>query len=111
MSKVFYDKYLVFEEIEIELGKLNLEKEERQEIEVLIDEMIHHRMMDKILSHLPREHHEEFLDKFHKIPYDESLLQYLDERIETSVEQHIKDEMQKLKKEILEDIKTSCSPK
>lgn len=111
MSKLFYDHLIVLEEVEIELGKFSMDKEEKQELEHLIEEMIHHRVMDRILTHLPRHHHAEFLDRFHKAPYDPELIAYLNERIEESVEEHIQDEIGKLKKEILEDIKSSKSPR
>lgn len=107
MSKIFYDKYIVLEEIEVELDKLEMDHEERQELEHLIDEMIHHRVMDRLLTHLPRHHHAEFLDRFDRRPYDEALVRYLDQRIEKSVKEHIEEEIEKLKKEILEDLKLS----
>lgn len=107
MSRIFYDKYIVLEGVEVELDKLEMDREERQELEHLIDEMIHHRVMDRLLTHLPRHHHAEFLDRFHKAPYDEALIRYLDQRIEKSVKEHIEEEIEKLKKEILEDLKLS----
>ncbi|MAG59848.1 hypothetical protein CMO96_03625 [Candidatus Woesebacteria bacterium] len=107
MSKIFYDKYIVLAEVEVGLRKLDLEHEEKQELEHLIDEMVHHRVFDRILTHLPKDHHTEFLDRFHKAPYDAELIDYVDDRIEESVEKHVKDEMEKLKKEILGDIKAS----
>lgn len=107
MSKLFYDHLIVFEEIEVELDQLKLDREEREEVEKLIDELIHHRVLDRILTYLPRHHHAEFLTKFHAAPYDHKLLSYLDARIEASVEEHVKDEVEKLKEEILQDIKSS----
>lgn len=111
MSKIFYDVHIHLEEIEIELDKLGIEHEEKQEMEHLIEEMVHHRVLDRLLTHLPRQHHAEFLDRFHKTPYDEKLLSWLDARIEKSVEEHVKDEMEKLKKEILQDIRSSKGKK
>lgn len=107
MSKIFYDKYIILEEVEIELDKLEMDYEERQELEHLVDEMIHHRVMDRLLTHLPRHHHAEFLEHFHNRPYDEALIRYLDQRIEKSVKEHIEEEIEKLKKEILEDLRSS----
>jgi hypothetical protein len=107
MSKLFWDKHIIFEEIEVELRGLDLPRREKIEIEHLIDQLVSHRVLDRILTHLPKEHHEDFLDKFHKAPYDEKLLKYLDERIEDSVEDHIKHEVGKIKKEILDDILSS----
>lgn len=107
MSKIFYDRFIILEEIEVELDNLGLEAEERQELDQLIDEMVHHRVLDRILTHLPKEHHTEFLDRFHRAPYDESLIDYLNEKVERSVEEHVREEIGQLKKEILEDIKLS----
>lgn len=107
MAKIFYDKYIILEEVEVELDKLEMAREEREELEHLIEEMVHHRVMDKILTHLPRHHHAEFLDHFHRRPYDEALIRYLDQRIEKSVKEHIEEEIKKLKEEILEDLKLS----
>ncbi|MDO8503576.1 MAG: hypothetical protein Q7S60_02705 [bacterium] len=107
MSKIFYDRFIILEEIEVELDNLGLEAEERQELDQLIDEMIHHRVLDRILTHLPKEHHIEFLERFHKAPYDESLIDYLNEKVERSVEEHVREEIGQLKKEILEDVKSS----
>lgn len=105
MSRVFYDRFIVFGEVEQEMDNLELDTEERHELERLIDELVHFRVVDRILRQLPRHFHAEFLDKFHKAPWDEELLAYLDERVEESVEKHVKEEVEKLKKEILEDLK------
>lgn len=107
MSKIFYDHFIKLEEIEVEFDKLEMEPEEREELEHLVEEMVHHRVLDRILTHLPRHHHAEFLDRFHKAPHDESLIRYLDEKIERSVKEHVEEEMEKLKKEILEDLRSS----
>lgn len=107
MSKIFYDHFIKLEEVEVEFDKLEMEPEEREEIEHLIEEMIHHRVMDRLLTYLPKHHHAEFLDRFHKMPYDESLIRYLDEKIEKTVKEHVEEEMEKLKREILEDLEAS----
>ena len=106
MSKIFYDRFIILEEIEVELDKLEIESEERLELDQIIDEIIHHKVLDRILTHLPKKHHTEFLERFHKAPYDEDLINYLNKRIERSVEEHVREEMGKLKDEILEDIKS-----
>ena len=107
MSKIFYDHLIFFEEIEIELDKLNLGAEERHELERLVDEIVHHRVFDRILTHMPQKHHRQFLEAFHKAPHDPKLLDFLNERIEESVQKHIQDEAKKLKKELLEDIRAT----
>lgn len=107
MSKIFYDKLIVLEEIEVEINQLGLEHDEKKELEHLIDEIIHHRIIDRVLSHLPPQHHEEFLQRFHAAPYDHTLIDYINARVDRRVEEVIHEEVQKLKAEILEDIKSS----
>ncbi len=107
MSKLFFDHLIEFEEVEIELNGLDISSEEKKELEQLVDSMVHHRVIDRILTHLPRHHHAEFIDRFHKAPYDPKLLSWINQKIEATVEKHVKDEIKKLKQEILEDIHSS----
>lgn len=104
MSKLFYDHLIILEEVEIELSHLNLERDERRELEKIIENLVHQRVINRILTHLPKIHHREFLNHFTKTPHDPFLLRYLDERIKESVEKHIGDEIQKVRKELLADI-------
>lgn len=108
--RTYYDHLIILEEVEIELKSLSVGKEERWEMEHMIEEIIHHKVMERVLNHLPRENHEEFLDRFTKKPYDPGLISYIDERIEESIEKHIADEIGKLKKELLQDIKKHKAP-
>lgn len=109
MSKIFYDHLIILEEVELEFDNLKLDKEERRELEHLIEETIHHRVMDRILTKLPRQHHEEFLEKFAKTPHNPNLIHYLDHKIKESVEEHIADEMKNLKKELLAELRKQKS--
>lgn len=111
MSKIFYDHLIILEEVEIELGKLELDRDERRELEGLIEEILHHRVLERILSELPRVHHEEFLEKFSQSPHGHHLIEYLNERIEKSVEEHIKEEVERVKKEIMADIQETARHK
>ena len=105
MSKIWYDHLIILEEVDVELGKLDLEHEEKEELQHLIEEMVHHRVLDRVLQVLPREHHENFLQEFKKRPHDVALIHYIDERIDESVERHIQEEIGKLKEEILADLR------
>lgn len=111
MSKIWYDHLIILEEVEVELNNLNLEAEEKEELNHLIDEMVHHRVMDRVLRVLPRHHHANFLIEFKKRPHDPALVDYIDEKIDESVERHIKEEIKILKEELLEDLTTKSKRK
>lgn len=103
MSKLFYDHLIEFEEVETKISTLEIEKDKKEEIRQTIEETIHYRVMTRILTHLPREHHNEFLEKFYRAPHHAGLLKLLKDKVE-NIEEEIKDELSKLKKEILKDL-------
>lgn len=104
MSKLFYDHLIVLEEVETQISSLELTSKEKGEIHQQIEETVHLRVMTRILDHLPREHHAEFLDLFHKAPYHKDVLAFLKEKVK-EIEELIKNEAVALEKELLEDIK------
>ena len=105
MSKVFYDKLIVLEEIEMEIKKVAKTKEEKEELWAIVDETIHHRVIGKVLEKLPKESHQEFLEMFHLSPHDENILTYLQEKIGENVEEIIKQEIGDLAYELLKEIR------
>jgi hypothetical protein len=107
MSKIFYDHLIRIEEVIVELDGDSLEATEKEELISLIDDTFHHHTLNLILSQLPPEHHEKFLSRFHEAPHDPELLAFLKETIKDDVEELIRTEAAKIKKEILEDIKKS----
>ena len=100
MAKIFYDHLVIREEITVELDKYSLVREEKEELVQLVDETLHHQILNIILTHLPKDQHRGFLEKFHKTPHDESLLKYIKD-----FEQEIIKEAQKIKRELLSEIK------
>ena len=107
MSKIFYDHLVIIEEITSKLDRYNLDNLAKEELVMLIDETLHHEMMNLILSSLPEKHHEEFLSKLYRNPADESLLEYLKVHSGKDIEKLINEEAKKVKKEILMEIKRS----
>jgi hypothetical protein len=105
MSKIFYDHLLVLNEVEGAI-RLNVSSlEEKEELWQIIDELIHHRVMAIILENLPREHHEEFLEKFTLAPYDQKLIVYLNDKSAKKIEDLIRKEAKKIESEIIKEIK------
>ena len=105
MSKLYYDHLIVLDEVEAVIKRAAKTQEEKEELWKVVDETLHHRVMGKVLDKLPREHHEEFLHKFHATPHDENLLTYLQEKIGENVEELIRQEIGNLAYELLQDLK------
>ncbi len=107
MSKVFYDHLIKIEEVIAELDNQEIEVEEKEELVGLIDQTLHHHTLQVILDHLPKEHHETFLSRFHQAPHDPGLLVFIKEKVTVNIEEVICTEACCAKKEILAEIKKS----
>jgi hypothetical protein len=106
MSKIFYDHIIVLEEVEREIGSLAKSQEEKHELWQIVDEIVHHKVFGCILDNLPKKYHQEFLGKFHETPHDETLLDFLKERVKEDIEELIRQEIGDLASEILQEIRT-----
>jgi hypothetical protein len=111
MSKLFFDHLLVLDEVDVEIRKTASSKEEREDLEVLVDEIVHHRILCCLLTKLPREHHEEFLSKFHQAPFDGRLIDYLNGKTGEDIEKTIKKEIESIQRELLSELRTSMKRK
>ena len=100
MSILFYDHLVVISGLDKKIKKYAASNEELQELWYYVEELIHHRVLECCLGHLPEEHHDEFLQKFHSGPHDTGLIGYLNEKIGKDVEKLIKAEMKELSKEL-----------
>ncbi|MDP2632181.1 MAG: hypothetical protein Q8P25_00470 [Candidatus Curtissbacteria bacterium] len=105
MSKVFYDHLIILEEVKTELTSSEISSADKKEIDQMIEESVHFRVITKILDHLPREHHKKFLESFHQAPHSENVLNFLKEKV-SDIENIIKDEVSALGKELLKEIKS-----
>lgn len=101
MSTLFFDKLIVLDKLDLHIKKKYESNEERQELWQMVEEIIHHKVMGCCLDHLPKEHHNEFLDLFHKSPYDENLLKFLSDKTKKDMKKIIKDEIKMLTKDLL----------
>lgn len=104
MSKIFYDRLIVYEEVEKGIKKVAKTSEERDELWKIVDELVHHKAMGFILGKLPQKHHEEFLERFHKAPYDEALFDFLKEKVGGNIEELLRQELGGLSFELLTEI-------
>jgi len=102
MSKLFFDHLVVLDDVEKRIKSLAESEEEKHELWHLVDEIVHHRVMGCVLHHLPGDHHNEFLEMFTVSPFDEGLIEYINEKTSDEIESYIETEMVGIKKEIME---------
>src|SRR3989338_7273636 len=107
MSKLFYDHLIVIEEIITVLDGHDVSDEGKKELLETIDETMHHHIFDTILTHLPKKHHETFLEKVTREPHNESILSFLKEKTTVDIEDEIKKAAKQLKQKIRDEIKKS----
>ncbi|KKR86418.1 MAG: hypothetical protein UU34_C0015G0013 [Candidatus Curtissbacteria bacterium GW2011_GWA1_41_11] len=98
MSKVFYDHLVGIENITALVD---------QDMADLIDNTMHHHILDEILTHLPVEHHKTFLERLAHAPHDPGILIFIQEVTVIDIEKAIKNRAKSVKKELLRDIKSS----
>ena len=104
MSKLFFDHLLSLDKLDKEIKKMAKTPEEREELWLLVDELIHHKVFDVILEKLPKSNHQEFLEMVHKAPHDKDyLFGYLRSKIGENIEDILREELGNLTYEILKD--------
>ncbi len=107
MAKIFYDHLVMMEEIIVVIDQHDLSPKERQELISLVDQTLHHHILDVILTHLPVPHHEAFLALFHKAPHDPQLLTFLKEKTAVDIEREIQKKAKTVKKSLISAITKS----
>lgn len=111
MSKLFFDHLVELKEIEKKIKKVAKTSSEREELWVLVDEIVHHKVMGCILDKLSHDHHHEFLQIFHKNPHDADLIfEYLRVKTGEDFTELIKNEIEILSREIINDLETQKLP-
>lgn len=101
MSKLYYDHLIDLGELESYIKSVAQTLEEKQELWQIVDELVHHKIMECVLDQLDEEFHGEFLRKFHEAPHDETLIEYLTQKIKNSdIEDLIRNQATTLTSEI-----------
>ena len=101
MSRLFYDHLIKNEELDALVKASSETSEEREELWKLVDEIIHHKVLGCVLDHLPKEHHQEFMEKLHRAPHDNTLMDYLNDKVQKNMEEIIKQEIGELLYELI----------
>lgn len=107
MARLFYDHLIQLSEVEILIKQNASSKEEQEELWNLVEDIIHHKVLHTILDHLPRDHHNEFLEEFTKAPHDERHIQFLNDKSGKDIEDVIQNRMGHLEQEILSELKVA----
>lgn len=103
--KRFYTHLIEYESILVELDKLELSDDEKRHLAALIDENLHHKILDAVLSELSEEDKKTFLLYHHHNEHDK-LWKLLNEKVD-KIEDKIKKAADDLKEEMRKDIKES----
>lgn len=96
----------------INLGKLekiikksSASSEEKEELNSIVQEIVHHRVIGCILDNLDRIHHDEFLEKIlNKKNIDEEIISFLEEKSGRQISEKIQITIQEIENEILQEI-------
>ena len=99
MKQTFYNHLVDLSDIEEYLRQQELAEEEQAELIVMVKETIHYRVVTEILTHLPQEHHEWFLEEYTQVPHHEGFLEKLKEVI-GDIEDKISQVIHRVKQEI-----------
>jgi hypothetical protein len=106
MSKLFFDGLFDLNKVEAEIKKVFPEKETREETESFVGDIIHDKVFDKILENLPKDYHIEFLELYHKCPYDEEIIfTYLKGKAGKDIKETLKKELENIDSDILKEIR------
>lgn len=109
MGKHFYSHIIETATLSVELGEMDLSKEERRHLIELAENNIHHAILDGILSELSEEDKKIFLHHLSKDDHDKAW-KHLRQKIE-NIEEKIKKAAESVKKELHKDIKEAKSKK
>jgi len=103
MKKHFYSHLIETSIISLELGDMDLSKDERIHLIQLAEDNIHHAILNAILSELSEEDKKIFLTHFVAEDHDK-VWEHLRKKIE-NIEEKIKKTAESIKKELHRDIK------
>lgn len=101
------NKHLNLSKLEKIINNSAKTKEEKEELWKIVEEIVHHKVMNCILDNLDRHHHEEFLDKFSKYSiseFSENIVEYLEEKSNKKISDEIRKTISKIETEILKEL-------
>lgn len=109
MEKHFYSHIVEVDSVYIALDLLDIKKEEREELIVIIESSVHHVVLDTVLSQLSEEDKKIFLSHVHGEKHD-AVWELLQKKTK-DIEKKILKAVDKLKKDLHKDITKAKSKK
>ncbi len=104
MTKVFFDHLVQIDDVIEALDMYSIEEEERRELEILIDEIIHHHVLNLVLSRLPQDRHAEFISHITDRPHDISIWVYINQHAGNQIEEEVRSVTKKVKEDLKKEI-------
>lgn len=106
MAKLFFDTNDISSlgKIESLINKSATSLEEKTELFNNVDGILIPKALETVCNILPEQYHEEFLERFIKRPYDESIYGFLDKKVGKDVQKELKKELENLSSDILQEI-------
>lgn len=101
MNTLFFDDLIIANRLEKKIKKISVSSEEKEELWVLVEEIVYHKVIGCCLNCLPDKNHNEFLEMFHKSPHDENIFSYLNSKSRKDMKKIIKEEIKNLTKDLL----------
>lgn len=105
MKKHFYHSVVETSSISLAIAEMDMDKEERKHLISLVEENLHHAILDAVLSELSDKDKQEFIELFAE-GRDEEIWALLKDRVD-NIEDKIKITSEDLKKELHKDIEDS----
>jgi len=105
MSILFYDHLIRKEEIIILIDQSEEEENQRNRAKQLVDDIIHHEIINYILGCLEEHKHRTFLSLVEERPYDPEIISFLKDHISPTIEKEIETFAQKIISQIKSDIR------
>lgn len=105
MKKHFYSKVVETSSISLAIAEMDMSNDERKHLISLVEENLHHAILDAVLSELSDKDKQEFIELFAE-GEDEKVWKLLKERVD-NIEDKIKKTADELKKELHKDIEDS----
>lgn len=103
MKKFFYSNIITIESIHIELSQLDLSEKERSHLVSLVESIVHHSLLDAVLSELSDDDKKIFLQHVSESE-DKKIWGFLKEKV-VNAEEKIKNTAHQLISELKKDIK------